>query len=51
MPVSTWLEFMGRDKKNEGGSIALVLLQRLGEARIVRGAPQQAIVTLLAGQS
>jgi 3-dehydroquinate synthase len=49
MPVSKWLEFMGRDKKNEGGSIALVLLERLGRACVVKNVPQQAIETLVAG--
>ena len=38
-PPDTWLEFMGRDKKNEGGAITLVLLDRLGAARVVKDAP------------
>jgi 3-dehydroquinate synthase len=49
MPVSRWLEFMGRDKKNDGGAIALILLERLGRARIEKNAPQAAIEALLAG--
>ena len=49
MPVSRWLEFMGRDKKNEGGSITLILLEQLGRARIEKRAPQRAIEALLAG--
>jgi 3-dehydroquinate synthase len=49
MPVSRWLEFMARDKKNEGGSITLILLERLGRARIEKKAPQRAIEALLAG--
>jgi 3-dehydroquinate synthase len=32
----TWLEYMGRDKKNEGGRVTLILLQSLGEARVAR---------------
>jgi 3-dehydroquinate synthase len=35
----TWLEFMGRDKKNEGGRITLILLDALGRAAIVKGSP------------
>jgi 3-dehydroquinate synthase len=51
MPIARWMEFMGRDKKNEGGSIALVLLDRLGSARIEKSAPQHAIETLLAADA
>jgi 3-dehydroquinate synthetase len=40
---------MGRDKKNDGGAIALILLERLGRARIEKNAPQAAIEALLAG--
>jgi len=35
----TWLEYMGRDKKNVGGRITLVLLDRLGSASVVKDAP------------
>jgi 3-dehydroquinate synthase len=35
-----WLEYMGRDKKNEGGRITLVLLDRLGSAAVVKDAPE-----------
>jgi len=38
-PVDTWLEYMGRDKKNEDGRITLVLLEALGDARVVKDAP------------
>ena len=31
-----WLDYMGRDKKNEGGSITLVLLERLGHAVVAK---------------
>jgi 3-dehydroquinate synthase len=48
MPVSRWMEFMGRDKKNEGGAVALILLERLGSARIEKNAPHQALEALLA---
>ena len=34
-----WLEYMGRDKKNEAGRITLVLLDRLGSATVVKDAP------------
>jgi len=38
-PPDTWLEYMGRDKKNEDGRITLVLLERLGAACVVKDAP------------
>lgn len=47
-PLDTWLEFMGRDKKNEGGRITLVLLEALGRAAVVRDAPETALRELLA---
>ena len=34
-----WLEYMGRDKKNEDGRITLILLDRLGRAAIVKDTP------------
>jgi 3-dehydroquinate synthase len=34
-----WLEYMGRDKKNEGGRVTLILLDRLGKASVVKDAP------------
>ena len=37
-PLDTWLEYMGRDKKNEGGRITLILLERLGHAIVARDA-------------
>ena len=36
MPASRWLEFMGRDKKNQGGRVTLILLEALGRAAIVK---------------
>ena len=47
-PAGTWLEYMGRDKKNEGGAITLVLLDRLGAARVVKDAPADALREFLA---
>ena len=38
-PVDTWLDYMGRDKKNEGGRITLILLDTLGHASVVKDTP------------
>jgi len=43
-----WLEYMGRDKKNEGGRITLVLLDRLGTAAVVKDAPGAELEAFLA---
>jgi len=43
-----WLEYMGRDKKNEGGRITLVLLDRLGAAAVVKDAPGAELEAFLA---
>ncbi len=43
-----WLEYMGRDKKNEAGRITLVLLDGLGRAAVVRDTPQPALEAFLA---
>jgi len=43
-----WLEYMGRDKKNERGRITLVLLDRLGRGAIVKDAPPAALEDFLA---
>ncbi len=43
-----WLEFMGRDKKNEGGQVTLVLLEDLGRAAVVRDAPESELRGFLA---
>ena len=37
-PLDSWLDYMGRDKKNEGGRITLVLLERLGRAVVAKDA-------------
>ena len=42
-----WLDFMGRDKKNTGGRITLVLLDGLGTARVVKDAPAGALAEFL----
>ena len=48
MPAERWLEFMGRDKKNRDGRIALILLDALGKASIVRDTPAAEIASFLA---
>jgi 3-dehydroquinate synthase len=35
-PPETWLEYMGRDKKNESGRITLILLEALGRGAVVK---------------
>ncbi len=47
-PPEVWLEFMGRDKKNERGGITLILLDGLGRAAVVRDTPAQALRDFLA---
>ena len=46
-PREVWLEYMGRDKKNEGGRITLILLDALGRAAIVKDAPARALEEFL----
>lgn len=43
----TWLEFMGRDKKNEGGRITLILLDALGRGSIVKDTPARELEDFL----
>jgi 3-dehydroquinate synthase len=38
-PIDTWLDYMGRDKKNEDGRITLILLDGLGRAAVSPGTP------------
>jgi len=38
-PVETWLEYMGRDKKNEDGRMTLILLDALGRGAVVKDTP------------
>ena len=49
LPLATWLELMGRDKKNEDGRITLILLEELGRAAIVKDTPARALEELLPG--
>ena len=44
----TWLEYMGRDKKNEAGRVTLVLLDDLGDASVVKDASADALREFLA---
>jgi 3-dehydroquinate synthase len=37
--VDTWLEYMGRDKKNEDGRITLILLDAIGRGAVVKDTP------------
>ena len=46
--LERWLEFMGRDKKNEGGRLTLILLDALGRAAIVKGVEASSLEALLA---
>ena len=48
LPPARWLEAMGRDKKNEGGRITLVLMEAIGRAVVDKSAPVPAIEALLA---
>ncbi len=43
-----WLEYMGRDKKNEGGRVTLVLLERLGRGAVVKDTAERALEAFLA---
>lgn len=47
-PVDTWLEYMGRDKKNESGRITLILLERLGHAVVAKDAAERELREFLA---
>jgi 3-dehydroquinate synthase len=46
--LETWLEYMGRDKKNEGGRITLVLLDRLGRGAVVKDTAEGSLREFLA---
>ena len=48
--IDTWMTLMGRDKKNEGGQVTLILLDALGRAAIVRDAPRAALEKVLAAR-
>jgi 3-dehydroquinate synthase len=47
LPLGTWLDLMGRDKKNVDGRITLILLDALGSAAVVRDTPARAIEDFL----
>lgn len=49
LPLEGWLAAMGRDKKNEGGRITLILPEGIGAASVVKDAPLHALEQLLAG--
>jgi len=44
---NVWLEYMGRDKKNEGGRITLILLDALGTGVVVKDSSARALETFL----
>jgi len=46
--VDTWLEYMGHDKKVEGGKMRFVLLKKLGEAVITSDVPRDVLTAVLA---
>ena len=48
LPIGTWLDLMGRDKKNVDGRITLILLDSLGSAAVVRDTPARALEDFLA---
>jgi len=45
--VDTWLEYMGHDKKVEGGKMRFVLLKTLGEAVITGDVPRDVLAAVL----
>jgi len=45
--VDTWLEYMGHDKKVEGGHMRFVLLKKLGEAAITGDVPADVLSSVL----
>ncbi|HRK79420.1 MAG TPA: 3-dehydroquinate synthase [Thiobacillus sp.] len=45
--VDTWLEYMGHDKKVEGGHMRFVLLKKLGEAVITGDVPADVLSSVL----
>ena len=47
--VPTWLELMGRDKKNVDGRITLILLEALGHAVVAKDAPLRELEAFLSG--
>lgn len=47
-PPDIWLEYMGRDKKNEDGRVTLILLDDLGRASVVKDAQAAELRSFLA---
>jgi 3-dehydroquinate synthase len=47
VPAKNLLAHMQRDKKNEGGTVALILLKRIGEAYLDRGVPEAKLLEFL----
>ena len=47
LPFDTWLEYMGHDKKVEGGRLRFVLLKQLGEAVITGDVPEAVLREIL----
>jgi 3-dehydroquinate synthase len=47
-PPDVWLDFMGRDKKNEAGRVTLILLDALGRGAIVKDTPPEKLRAFLA---
>ncbi len=45
--VDTWLDYMGHDKKVEGGKMRFVLLKKLGEAVITADVPTDVLTRVL----
>jgi 3-dehydroquinate synthase len=45
--VATWLDYMGHDKKVEGGKLRFVLLKKLGEAVITADVPTDVLTGVL----
>ena len=45
--VATWLDYMGHDKKVEGGKLRFVLLKKLGEAAITGDVPADVLSGVL----
>jgi 3-dehydroquinate synthase len=48
IPVQSWLDAMGRDKKNDAGRITLIVLDALGSASVERNTPPSELESLLA---
>jgi 3-dehydroquinate synthase len=45
--ADTWLDYMGHDKKVEGGKMRFVLLKKLGEAVITGDVPSDVLRDVL----